>query len=66
MKTIKLPEVSEEIALNEIDKKKLEALNNALPDSKSSNESTYASRARHFIIRMGAGSDIEFESMFPY
>lgn len=61
--TIKLPEDQEETALDEADKKKLESLNKVLSDSKFPNKSTYASWARHFIIEMGIGSDVEFETM---
>lgn len=66
VKEIKLPKEFEEIALDETDNKKLEPLNKALSKSKSSNKSTYASWARHFDIRMGMGSDIEFEAMLAY
>lgn len=40
VKAIKLFEDSNEVALDEMDKKKLEALNKALSESKSSNKST--------------------------
>lgn len=66
VRIIKLHGDSQEGILDEADKKKLEALNKAFPESKSSNNSTYAWSARHFIIGMGAGSDIEFEAMPPY
>lgn len=60
VKAIKLPRDSEEIALNEIDKKKLEALIKALSELKLLKKSTYASCARHFDIGKGMGSDIKF------
>lgn len=49
--------------MDEASKRKLEALNKS---SKSSSKSTYALWARHFIIDMGAGSDVEFEVMLSY
>lgn len=52
MKTIKLPGNPTKIALDEADKKKLEGLNKALSQSKSSKKSTYTSWARHFIHRV--------------
>lgn len=64
--TIKLPKDSMEITLDEADKKKLKALNKALSESKSSNKSMYASWARHFIVGMGVGSDINFEAILAY
>lgn len=42
VKTIKLHEDNEKVAMDEARKKKLEALNKALSDSTSSNKSTYA------------------------
>lgn len=61
--TIKLPKSHEEVAVDEAGKRKLEALNKALSDSKSSNKSTYASWVRHFIINAGSGSNVGFETM---
>lgn len=49
-KAIKLLEDSDEVALDEADKKKLEGLNKVLSKSKFSNKSTYASW--HFDIGM--------------
>lgn len=54
VKTTKHPDL-EDIALNEADKKKLEALSNELSDSKSYNKSTYASWARHSLSEWGRG-----------
>lgn len=53
VKTIKLPKDQKEVALDEASKKKLEALNKTLSDSKSFSKSIYASWGGHFIIRMG-------------
>lgn len=61
VKAIKLPRYSKENALDETDKKKLEALK-----SKSSNKSTYALWARHFDIGMGMRSVVEFEARLAY
>lgn len=44
-------------------KRKLEALNKALSESKIPNKSTYPSWARYFNVRVGAGTDVEFEAM---
>lgn len=55
VRTTKLPEDTEDITLDEADKKKMKALNKALLDSKSSNKSKYASWARHFISECGNG-----------
>lgn len=52
VKVIEIPRDSEEIVLDDTDKKKLEALKKALSESKSSNKSMYASRVRHFNIEM--------------
>lgn len=64
VKAIKLPGDSKEIAPNETDKKKLEVLNNALSESKSSNNSQYGSWIKHFENRMGMASKIEFEAVY--
>lgn len=46
--------------------KELEALNNFLSESKSSNKSTYAQWVSHFDIGMGMGNRIEFEALLSY
>lgn len=61
-KTIKLSEDSDEITLDKADKKKWEALNKALFESKSFNKSTYASWARHFTIGIKVRS-VVFKAM---
>lgn len=43
----------------------MESLNKALSESKSFNESTYASWVRHFVIGV-AICDLEFEGMLAY
>lgn len=57
---IKIPADFKEIALDKINNEKLESLNSAILESKSSNKSTYASWITHFDIGMGMGSEIEF------
>lgn len=61
-----LPEDTTEVILDEEGKRKLEALNKVLSDSKSSNKSTYTSWAMHFTFGAGVGSDVEFEAMLAY
>lgn len=63
---ISLSDDSVKIILDKAGNLKLEALNNALSESKSSNESTYASWVRHFDIGRGRGGDIEFETIVLY
>lgn len=53
-------------SFDEADKKELEMLNMAIPRSKSSKKSTYASLARYLDFRMEIGNDIEFEAMLAY
>lgn len=65
VRTIKLPGDPEEIALDEVDKKKLKTLIKALFDLKSSKKSKYASWARHLINGMGAGSNTELKPYWP-
>lgn len=55
-----------EVALDEEGQRKLEVLNKALLDSKSSNKSTHSSWARCFTFVAGVGSDIESEAMLSY
>lgn len=47
------------ITLDETDKKKLEALNNAYSGSKTSNKSTYTSWFRYFEIGKGQNSEVQ-------
>lgn len=54
---------SGKIALDKADNKKLEVLNNALFESRSSNKSTYPSWVRNFDIGRGRGCEIEFKAM---
>lgn len=65
-RTIKLPEDVVEVALDEVGKRKLEALNKELSDFKSSNKSTYTSLARYFILGVRVRSNIEFEATLSY
>lgn len=61
----KLPDDVEEVGLDEEGKIKLEALNKALSDSKTSNNSSYASWVG-ILLMARVGSDIEFEAMLSY
>lgn len=54
-----MPDDAEEVALDKEDKRKLEALNKVLSESKTSNQSTYS-------FGTGAGPDIEFEITLSY
>lgn len=53
VRTIKLPDDVEEVALDEEGKRKLEALNKALSESNSTNKSTYFSCVRYFFYGVG-------------
>lgn len=58
VKTTKLPEGVVKVALDEAGKIKLEALNKAPSDSKSSNKSRNTSWVRHFIFGIEEGSGV--------
>lgn len=51
------------IVLERVEGQKLEAPNNALSRSNSSNKGTYASWIRHFDIGRGRDCEIELEAM---
>lgn len=55
-----------EVELDVVGKRKLEQLNSALSNSKSSNKSTVALWARHVIFGASLWSDVEFEAMLLY
>lgn len=52
----KLSKDAEEVALDEVGKRKLEAFNKALSNSKSSNKRTYASWTKHYIFGAEQGA----------
>lgn len=57
---------SEEVALDEEDEKKLEALNKALYECNTSNKSIYSLWVRYFTHGATAKSDIKSEAMLAY
>lgn len=64
-RTVKLSDDVEEFPLHEEGKRKLEALNKALSESKLQTK-VYTPRGEILTYGAGAGSDIEFEAMLSY
>lgn len=63
VRTIKLPNNSEEIASDGEGERKLEAMNNALSESKIKSKSSYSTWVRYFMYGACVKSYIEFEAM---